>query len=414
MTTIHLIISGGIAAYKSLELIRRLKEREVRVVPILTRAGAQFVTELSVSALAGEKVYKDLWSLTDEAEMGHIRLARDPDLIVVAPATANLLAKMAHGLADDLASTILLATDKPVLVAPAMNPMMWDHAATQANVATLKQRGIHFVGPMPGDMACGETGTGRMAEVADILRGVEAMLYRGNETWEVGNSNYAPSSQLLPLTSLSAIVTAGATQEPLDPVRHVCITNGSSGRQGVAIAAALATAGADVTLIHGALQVPVPPHIKTVSAPTAKEMLAAVKAALPADIAICAAAVADWTVDSPEISKIKKKSTEMTVTFTQTPDILAFVSEKAPHRPRLVIGFALETNDLIQNATEKWQRKGCDWMIANQMTVEHAPIGATNNIVTLITETGAVDYPRGAKTEIAQRLVTDIIEYFQK
>ena len=388
MPTIHLIISGGIAAYKSLELIRRLRERGWRVVPILTRAGAQFVTPLSVAALAGEPARDNLWSLTDEAEMGHIRLARDPDLIVVAPATANIMAKMAHGQADDLATAVLLATDRPVLLAPAMNPHMWDNAATRENVKTLAARGIAIVGPQAGDMACGEIGTGRMAEVPDIIAAIEKI------------------TGARPLAGRHAIVTVGATQEPIDPVRF--ITNGSSGKQGVAIAAALARAGAKVTLVHGALQVPVSEGMNAVFARTAAEMWVAVERALPADIFIGAAAVADYAPVKTQAQKIKKSDAgNIALTMQPTIDILKSVSAHSA-RPPLVIGFALETENLLVNARAKLVAKNCNWILANDVAAMHADASK----ITLLSSAKTLEWPVISKYSVAIRLIEEIVNHF--
>lgn len=390
MPTIHLIISGGIAAYKTLELIRRLRERGWRVVPILTAAGAQFVTPLSVAALAGEKVYQDLFSLTDEAEMGHIRLARDPDLIVVAPATANILAKIAHGEANDLATTILLATDRPVLIAPAMNPHMWENTATHDNVKTLLARGFKFVGPQDGDMACGEIGTGRMAEVPDIIAAIEKI------------------SGARPLAGKHAIVTAGATQEPLDPVRF--ITNGSSGRQGVAIANALARAGAKVTLIHGAMQIPVPTGMTAIHARTADDMWAAVQNTLPADIAVCCAAVADYTPVEISKQKIKKTDSEnLTLSLKPTVDILKSICAH-PQRPKLVIGFALESEKLLEHARMKLAAKKCDWILANDISHMHND----TNKITLLSGAETLEWPIISKDSVGIRLAEEIVNHFAK
>jgi len=339
---ILLIIGGGIAAYKSLDLIRRLRERGAEVTPVLTKAGSEFVTPLSVSALAGNKLYSDLFDLNDEAEMGHIELSRAADLIVVAPATADLMAKMAGGISNDLASTLLLATDKRVLIAPSMNVRMWQHPATQRNLATLKDDGILMVGPGEGDMACGEYGPGRMAEPLEIVAAADAALSDG------------------PLKGKHILVTSGPTHEPIDPVRY--IANRSSGSQGTAIAKALRSLGADVTFVTGPADVPAPMDVTVVAVETAKEMKDAVEAALPADAAIFAAAVADWHVANATDSKIKKdKSGLPTLEFAENPDILATVSQMTSGRPNLVVGFAAETDDVVANATAKRERKGCDW-----------------------------------------------------
>ncbi len=389
MPTIHLIISGGIAAYKALELIRRLRDAGWRVVPVMTRSAAHFVTPLSVAALAGEKVYGDLFSLTDEAEMGHIRLARDADLIVVAPATANIMAKMAHGEADDLATAVLLATDRPVLLAPAMNPHMWDHVATRENVKTLAARGMHFVGPNGGDMACGEVGTGRMAEVPDILAAIEKI------------------SGARPLAGKTAIVTAGATQEPIDPVRF--ITNGSSGRQGVAIAKALARAGAKVTLIHGVMQVDAPVGMNAIFARTADEMWTAVQQVLPADIFIGAAAVADYAPVEIAGQKIKKSGEEMTITLRPTVDILKSVGNHT-RRPKLVIGFALETESHFENAQAKLAAKKSDWILINDVSAMHAE----DNKITLLSSAKNIEWPAISKDSVARMITEEIVNHFAR
>jgi phosphopantothenoylcysteine decarboxylase/phosphopantothenate--cysteine ligase len=387
---ILLILSGGIAAYKSLDLIRRLRERGAAVRCILTESATQFVTPLSVAALSGDKVYRDLFSLTDEAEMGHIRLSREADLVVVAPATANLLAKMAAGIADDLASTALLATDKPVLVAPAMNTMMWTHAATQANIATLEKRGIRRIGPAAGELACGEVGYGRMAEVPDILATIDSMLGEG------------------PLKGRRAIVTSGPTHEPIDPVRY--IANRSSGKQGHAIAAAIARLGAEVTLVSGPVQLADPAGLRTVHVESAAEMWQAVQDALPADVAVCAAAVADWTVVNRAADKRKKKPGEPppSIELGPNPDILATLSAAGPQRPALVVGFAAETENLIENATVKRTRKGCDWIVANDVSPQSGTFGGESNTVHLISGDGNEAWPRLDKTEVASRLAERI------
>ncbi|MGH6892503.1 MAG: bifunctional phosphopantothenoylcysteine decarboxylase/phosphopantothenate--cysteine ligase CoaBC, partial [Dongiaceae bacterium] len=345
LARILLIVSGGIAAYKSLELIRRGRDRGLSFRVILTRGGAEFVTPLSFSSLSGEKVYQELFSLTDEAEMGHIRLSREADLVVVAPASADLMAKMAHGLADDLASTALLATDKPVLVAPAMNVMMWANPATQANIATLKARGIHVVGPGSGDLACGEEGSGRLSEPHDILDAIEKLL--GHERL---------------LSGLKALVTSGPTYEPIDPVRY--IANRSSGKQGHAVAAALARLGAETLLVSGPTHEADPAGVAVRHVETAAEMLAACEAALPVDVAVCAAAVADWRPAQPGNQKLKKNgATSGSLELTANPDILATLSQSKKARPRLMIGFAAETEQVVKHAEEKLKRKGCDWIL---------------------------------------------------
>ncbi|MEY2961890.1 MAG: hypothetical protein RLZ60_1720 [Pseudomonadota bacterium] len=388
---ILLIIGGGIAAFKSLDLIRRLREQGAEVTPVLTKAGAEFVTPLSVSGLAARKVYQDLFDLTDEAEMGHIELSRAADLVVVAPATADLLAKMAGGHANDLASTLLMATDKPVLVAPSMNVRMWEHAATQRNVATLKGDGILFVGPTEGNMACGEFGFGRLSEVPEIIAAIDAALSDG------------------PLKGKRILVTSGPTHEPIDPVRY--IANRSSGAQGTAVARALAQLGADVVFVTGPADVPPPAGVNVVKVQTASQMLEAVQGALPVDAAVFAAAVADWRVASASGSKIKKVNGALPVLeFAENPDILATVSQMRDGRPPLVVGFAAETDDVIAHATAKRARKGCDWIVANDVSPETGIMGGTENAVTLITGTSAEDWPRMGKDAVAQRLAQRIAE----
>jgi phosphopantothenoylcysteine decarboxylase/phosphopantothenate--cysteine ligase len=389
---ILLVIGGGIAAYKALELIRRLKDRGAAVIPVLTRAAQQFVTPLSASALAGEKVYTDLFDLTDEAEMGHIELSRAADLVVVAPATADLMAKMAGGHADDLASTLLMATDKRVLIAPAMNVRMWEHPATQRNLATLRGDGVLVAGPNEGPMACGEFGPGRMAEPEEIAAAVAAALADG------------------PLAGRHVLVTAGPTHEPIDPVRY--IANRSSGAQGAAIARALAALGARVTFVTGPAAVPPPAGVAAVRVETAREMLKAVQAALPADAAVFAAAVADWRVENAAGSKLKKDGSGKApaLSFAENPDILATVSAMAEGRPRLVVGFAAETDDVVAHAAAKRARKGCDWIVANDVSPGTGIMGGAENAVTLITEAGAEAWPRMGKDEVAARLAARIAE----
>ncbi|WP_194096486.1 bifunctional phosphopantothenoylcysteine decarboxylase/phosphopantothenate--cysteine ligase CoaBC [Marivivens aquimaris] len=386
---ILLIIGGGIAAYKSLDLIRRLKERGAAVVPVLTKGGSEFVTPLSVSALAGHKVYQDLFDLTEEAEMGHIQLSRSADLVVVAPATADLMAKMANGHADDLASTLLMATDKRVLVAPAMNVRMWDHPATQRNIATLAGDGVLFSGPNEGDMACGEYGPGRMSEPLEIVAAVERTFGNG------------------PLKGKRIIVTSGPTHEPIDPVRY--IANRSSGAQGTAIATALAEMGADVEFVTGPADIPPPSGVNVVKVQSAAEMHQAVLDALPADAGVFAAAVADWRVASASASKIKKENGKLpTLTFAENADILAEVSKLTVNRPALVVGFAAETDDVIAHATAKRERKGCDWIVANDVSPETGIMGGKENAVTLISADRAEEWPRMSKTEVARRLAERI------
>ena len=389
---ILLIVGGGIAAYKTLELIRRLRERGAAVTPVLTRAGAEFVTPLSVSALAGVRVYTDLFDLTDEAEMGHIQLSRAADLVVVAPATADMMARMAGGLASDLASTLLLATDKRVLIAPAMNLRMWQHPATRRNLAALGADGVLAVGPNDGDMACGEYGPGRMAEPLEIVAAIEAALGAG------------------PLQGRHVVVTSGPTHEPIDPVRY--IANRSSGAQGTALAAALAALGAEVTFVTGPAAVPPPAGVRVVTVETAREMLAAVEAALPADAAVFAAAVADWRVANAAERKMKKDGSGAApaLVFAENPDILATVSRMETGRPRLVVGFAAETDDVVENATAKRARKGCDWIVANDVSAGSGVMGGAENAVTVITATGAESWPRMAKDEVARRLAARVAE----
>jgi phosphopantothenoylcysteine decarboxylase/phosphopantothenate--cysteine ligase len=386
-----LIVGGGIAAYKALELTRLLRKAGVGVRPILTKAGAQFVTPLSLGSLAEDKVYEELFSLTDEAEMGHIQLSRSADLVVVAPATADLIAKAANGLAGDLASTTLLATDKPVLMVPAMNVRMWLHPATQRNIASLKADGVSFVGPDDGAMACGEYGPGRLAEPEAIFAAIMSALD-------------GPAAK--PLAGKRALVTAGPTFEPIDPVRG--ITNRSSGRQGFAIAEALAQLGAEVTLISGPVFLPTPPGVTRVDVETARQMLAASQAALPADVGVFVAAVADWRVDEAFGTKLKKeKGGPPALTFVENPDILATVSATGPRRPRLVIGFAAETNDVEMHARAKLSRKGCDWIIANDVT-EPGVMGGDENAVLLVTREGTERWDRAPKDEVARAIAARI------
>ncbi|MCY1645999.1 bifunctional phosphopantothenoylcysteine decarboxylase/phosphopantothenate--cysteine ligase CoaBC [Caulobacter sp. SL161] len=388
-----LIVGGGVAAYKALLLTRLLRKAGVAVRPILTKAGAAFVTPLSLAALAEDKVYEDLFSLTDEHEMGHIELSRSADLVVVAPATADLIAKAAQGLAGDLASTTLLATDKPVLMAPAMNVRMWLHPATQRNIATLKADGVRFVGPEEGAMACGEFGPGRLAEPEAIFAAIMAALE-------------GPAAR--PLEGKRALVTAGPTFEPIDPVRG--ITNRSSGKQGFAIAEALARLGAEVTLIAGPVALPTPPGVRRIDVETARQMLAASQAALPADVGVFVAAVADWRVDEAFGSKLKKeKGGPPALTFVENPDILATLSASGPHRPRLVVGFAAETDHVEEHARAKLARKGCDWIIANDVT-EPGVMGGGENAVLLVTKTGTERWDRAAKDRVAAQIAQRIAE----
>ncbi len=387
-----LIISGGIAAYKSLDLIRRLRERGASVRPIMTASAQEFITPLAVGALAASHVYLDLFSREDEQDVGHIRLARECDLIVVAPATANVMAKMAQGLAEDLASTVLLAADRPVLVAPAMNPKMWAHPATQRNVATLKQDGIHFIGPKAGEMAeSGESGMGRMAEPLEIVATIEAML----------------EDQPKPLKGRTAIVTSGPTHEPIDPVRY--IANRSSGKQGHAIASALASLGADVTLVSGPVIIADPAGVKTIHVERAEEMRDAVLSLLPADIAVMVAAVADWRVASASGQKIKKQPGDAppSLVLAENPDILKTVGHHEK-RPRLVIGFAAETQNVEDNGRAKLARKGADLIVANDVSPETGIMGGERNHVTLISQDGTEHWPDMDKNSVAEQLARKI------
>lgn len=391
---ILLVISGGIAAYKSLELIRLIRKNGGNVRCILTKGGEQFVTPLSVAALSEQPVYTDLWSLKDETEMGHIRLSRECDLIVVAPASANILARLAHGLADDLASTTILASDKPVMVCPAMNPQMWDNAATQANIDTLKKRGMTVTGPAAGEMACGETGYGRLLEADVILHAIGEFFYAGK-----------------PLSGLKAIVTAGPTYEPIDPVRFV--GNRSSGKQGYAIASALADKGASVTLISGPTNLQDPIGVRTIRIETARQMLEICQKTLPADIFVASAAVADWTPETASPSKIKKGSdTSLSLSLRENPDILSTLSKPSPSRPRLVVGFAAETDNLQDNARAKLARKGCDWLVANSVSAENPVFGADENQVYFFSSGKMEEWPRASKDDVAAMLADRIVRFF--
>ena len=390
--SVLLVIGGGIAAFKCLDLIRRLREQGARVVPVMTQAASEFVTPLSVSALAGEKVYQELFDLDDESEMGHIQLSRAADLVVVAPATADLMAKMAQGIAGDLASTLLLATDKPVLMAPAMNVKMWEHPATQRNLETLQGDGIAVVGPDEGNMACGEVGPGRMAEVHAIVQAVRDVLLKG------------------PLAGKHILVTSGPTHEPIDPVRY--IANRSSGAQGTAIAQALVGLGARVSFVTGPASAPMPAGCEIIRVETAAEMLAAVQKVLPVDGAVFAAAVADWRVASASDSKIKKdgKGGLPVLEFAENPDILATISQLKTGRPKLVVGFAAETDTVIAHATAKLKRKGCDWIVANDVSPETGIMGGSENAVTVISVDAADVWPRMSKVDVARKLAGKIAE----
>ncbi len=386
-----LIVSGGIAAYKALEFVRLAVKAGFGVTCVLTKAGAEFVTPLSLQALSGNKVYTDLFSLTDESEMGHIELSRSADLVVVAPASANILAKMAAGIADDLATTLLLATDKRVLVAPAMNVRMWEHAATVANMATLAARGLLVVPPDEGPMACGEYGPGRLAAPPVILAAVQAALGAG------------------PLAGRHAIVTAGPTHEPIDPVRY--IANRSSGRQGFVIAAALAGLGARVTLVSGPVALPAPVGVNVVKVEAGADMLAAVAAALPADIAVFAAAVGDWRVFAPAVQKIKKTGAAPLLELAENADILATIAAPGALRPALVVGFAAETENLEVNAQAKRVRKNCDWLLANDV-LGTGIMGGAENEVLCVTEAGVERWERMSKESVAARLVDKMVRFF--
>ncbi len=387
-----LIVSGGIAAYKALELVRLLRRDGCAVTSVLTAGGARFVTALSLQALTEAPVHSEIFSLTEESEMGHIQLSRAADLVVVAPASADILAKMAAGLADDLASTLLLATDKPVLVAPAMNVRMWQHAATRANMALLAARGVAVAGPEDGAMACNEYGPGRLAEPPAILAAIAALL--------------APAPR--PLAGRHVLVTSGPTQEPIDPVRY--LANRSSGRQGHAIAAALAALGARVTLVSGPVAIADPPGVELRRVETAAAMLAACETALPADAAVCAAAVADWRVAATAGHKLKKVpgGAPPALALVPNPDILATLAAPGPRRPRLVIGFAAETEDVVAHAADKRRRKGCDWIVANDVSEAGGAMGGRENEVHLLTDAGIEHWPRAAKEEVARRLAARI------
>jgi phosphopantothenoylcysteine decarboxylase/phosphopantothenate--cysteine ligase len=391
-TKILLVISGGIAAYKSLDLIRRLKEQGAAVRCVLTDAATHLVAPLAVAALSESPVHTELFSLTDEGEIGHIRLVREADLVLVAPATANLLAKMAHGLADDLASTLLLACDCPIVVAPAMNVVMWQHPATRSNLELLERRGVHRVGPSAGDLACGESGHGRMAEPAEILDAAAAVLGRSRS-----------------LAGRRALVTSGPTHELIDPVRY--LGNRSSGKQGHAIAVALAAAGAHTVLVSGPTSLADPAGVEVVHVQRAVEMLAACEAALPVDIAVCVAAVADWRVANPASIKLKKSDDPAPVLqLEENPDILASLAHRVQQRPSLVVGFAAETDDVVDSARAKLARKGCDWIVANQVGGDLGVFGGERNTVHLITTDGVESWPTLAKREVARRLVERIAD----
>ena len=396
-----LIVSGGIAAYKTLDLIRRLRERGAAVTPVLTKAAKQFVTPLSIASLSGRQVYDDLFSLTDETEMGHIQLSRTSDLVLVAPATADLMAKAAHGLADDLASTLLLATDKAPIFAPAMNVRMWTHPATQRNLLALRSAGCVILGPSDGEMACGEYGPGRMLEPLEIVAALEGLIS--------DSATSAPVLSSRPLAGRRAIVTAGPTREPIDPVRY--ISNKSSGKQGYAIAEALAAAGADTILVSGPVDLAAPRGVKVQCVESAVEMLESVRSALPADIFVSAAAVADWRVKNAGAQKTKKgPGGPPVIELVENPDILATISQMATDRPRLVVGFAAETENLVPNAQSKLARKRCDLIVANDVGAEQAIFGGDLNRVVIVDATSAEAWPQASKTEIAARIAALIAD----
>ena len=392
---ILLIVSGGIAAYKSPDLVRRLREQGSRVRCLLTHGGAEFVTALALQAVSEETVYQNLFSLTEENEMGHIRLSREADIILIAPATANIIAKIAHGIADDLATTALLASDKPVIIAPAMNHQMWNHPATQDNLTILKARGITIIGPEEGKMACGEFGVGRMSEPQDILTRLE-FFFAVNK----------------PLKGKHALITSGPTFEAIDPVRF--IGNRSSGKQGHAIAHALEALGCKTTLISGPTQQPDPAGVSVIRVESAGEMLSACEASLPADIAICAAAVSDWRVESKARSKIRKaaSATPPNLKLIENPDILATISKLRNKRPSLVIGFSAETDDVISNATSKREHKQCDWIIANDVSPSTGIFNGDTNQIHLITSDGVEDWPKMTKLAVGQKLGKRIVAHF--
>ena len=389
---ILLIIGGGIAAYKSLDLIRVLQKRGASIVPVMTRGASEFVTPLSVAALSQNKVFQDLFDLTDEAEMGHIELSRSADLIIVAPATADLMAKMALGLASDLATTILLATNTPVLISPAMNVRMWEHASTQRNLKTLRDDGIHICGPDEGSMACGEFGLGRMSEPESIADSAESILLNG------------------PLKGKHVLVTSGPTHEQIDPVRY--ISNRSSGAQGSAIANALASLGARVSFVTGPSVCEMPSGCDIIQVETAAEMLNAVQESLPFDSGIFTAAVSDWKIENPTKSKIKKTGSDNLpiLKLVENPDLLAIISQMQAGRPKLVIGFAAETDDLLENAILKRKRKGCDWILMNDVSPETGIMGGNENDITLISDKGIEDWPRMSKRSVAKLLVEKIVD----
>jgi len=393
---ILLIISGGIAAYKGPDLVRRLCERGATVRCVLTASGAKFVSPLALSVVSEDNVYQELFLLNDESEIGHIELSRDADILLVAPATANILAKMAQGQADDIATTVLLATDKPVIVAPSMNIRMWEHVATQANLATLEARGVTTFGPAEGDMACGEYGMGRMLEPIEIADALEAFFHDGGR-----------------LSGRRALVTSGPTLEAIDPIRY--IANRSSGKQGHAIANALAQLGTATTLISGPTREPDPTGVRVIHVESARQMLQACEGTLPVDVAVFAAAVSDWRVAMEASGKIKKQSGEaVTLELIENPDILATISSAGTRRPRLVVGFAAETDDVIDNAARKLETKGCDWIIANDISKTAGTFGSVDNTVHLISRDGIEDWPRLSKSTVAERLANRIAQHLSE
>jgi phosphopantothenoylcysteine decarboxylase/phosphopantothenate--cysteine ligase len=395
--SVLLIIGGGIAAYKSLDLIRRLRDLGAEVRSILTAGGSEFITPLSVASLSGHAVYSDLFSLKDETEMGHIRLSREADLVVVAPATANLMAKMVAGTAEDLATTTLLATNKPVLLCPSMNVEMWQNPSTQRNVLQLLEDGVLFVGPEAGDLACGEVGMGRLAEVNEIIGAIIDQL--------------APQTRVL--SGRRALVTAGPTHEPIDPVRY--LANRSSGKQGFAIAAALSELGADTLLVSGPTALAPPAGVRRQSVETAQEMLEACLDALPVDVAVCAAAVADWRVSKEAGQKLKRREKTMSaLKLVENPDILSRLAEPSNRRPELVVGFAAETENIVPFAADKRERKGCDWIVANDVSAAGGAMGGETNEVHLITETGTESWPRTSKTAVAKKLARKIADHLDR
>lgn len=391
--TVTLVITGGIAAYKSLILVRRLKDAGVTVVPVMTKSAAQFITPLSIAAIAEHPVYQDLFDLKDETDMGHIRLMRDCDLVLIAPTSADFMAKMAHGLADDLASTAVLASNKPIIVAPSMNAAMWAHPATQTNAKTLMSRGIEFWGPADGDMACGDVGTGRMVEPEVLAQRVIDRL----------------SSQDRPLAGQRVVITAGPTREAIDPVRY--ISNHSSGKQGYAIAQAFAQAGAETLLITGPTALPTPSGVERININSAEELMSATQSCLPADIAVMCAAVGDWRVAQTANEKLKKSSDQdsLSLTLVKNPDVLHTLGHH-PNRPRLVIGFAAETENLIANASDKREKKNCDFVLANDVSIGTNTFGGDDNRITIVDADGATSWPDMTKAQVANKLVQTCVE----